>query len=144
MSTAKLWRHRTDFQGYVPLHSVEIAATAISIDRLREYDVTRPMVGDCRQSFLRINSRLKRKILGEIRTAVPLWTKFLRSERSTTELAGPGCFQKLFKRKVLSHCISADWCFYPLKSLTKLNFFQLCFKLNNSLILEQIKRLIFR
>ena len=54
-------------------------------------DVACPIVGNFRQTFLRSleeRSRLKREVLGEIRTAVPLWTKILRSECSSTVLVG--------------------------------------------------------
>ena len=41
----KIWSHRTNFQGYVPLYPVEIVATAFLISKFAWLDVTCPIVG---------------------------------------------------------------------------------------------------
>ena len=75
--------------GYVPFrNSSRVVAYSFS-RRGCEIGRTRPMSGISVNPSYEINSRLKRKVLGGDRTAVSSWQN-LRSERSSTVLAGPG------------------------------------------------------
>ena len=102
----RLWRHRTDFQGYVSSSLSRDCRNSCSIDRLREIRCNTSDVGDCRQSLVRKfrdwNFATEKKNPRRDSNRGPLVNELLRSECSTTELAAPGSYLWLFNIEIIS------------------------------------------
>ena len=87
MSLCLWWRHRTNFQGYVPLHTVVGCRNSFLRSRLRDWKYP----SDCWVTVKHIAnlSRLKR-LPQRGSNRGPLGQRILQSECSSTVLAGPG------------------------------------------------------